>query len=167
MPLEKISLEYLLMPGPEDLSIDEQELLDKAVEAAAKAYAPYSNFRVGAALMLEDGSILAANNQENAAYPSGLCAERVALFYASAAHPGLKVKAIAITAINNNGLIDMPVTPCGACRQVMAEYENNSGIPMRIIMRGQSGPVMVVDSVSRLLPFAFVNDFLFIHKRNT
>ncbi|MCE1201251.1 MAG: cytidine deaminase [Bacteroidia bacterium] len=165
MPAEKLMLEYLMLSGPDELSAGEQRLLEEAKGAALKAYAPYSNFRVGAAIMLEDGTIVTGNNQENAAYPSGLCAERVALFYASAVHPGMKVKALAVTAINSDGIIEQPVTPCGACRQVMAEYEKNSGIPMRIIMQGQTGPVMVVDSVSSLLPFTFVNDFLFNHKR--
>ncbi|HMM11240.1 MAG TPA: cytidine deaminase [Bacteroidales bacterium] len=165
MSKASLLLEYQFLSGPEALEPPDAHLLDTAHQAAARAYAPYSNFRVGAAVLLEDGTIVSGNNQENAAYPSGLCAERVALFYASAMHPGVRVKAIAVTAFNNESIIDQPVTPCGACRQVMAEYEKNAGIPMRIIMQGQTGPVMVIDSVSSLLPFTFANDFLFQHKR--
>jgi len=165
MAKSTLVVEYEWLPGAEHLEPGEAELLDKARQAAALAYAPYSSFRVGAAALLEDGTIVTGNNQENAAYPSGLCAERVALFYASSIKPGVKVKVLAITAISSEGVVDQPVTPCGSCRQVMAEYEKNAGMPMRILMQGQHGAVMVIESVANLLPFTFANDFLFNNKR--
>jgi cytidine deaminase len=160
-----LKVEYQLLSDPGEMREEEASLLAMARSAAEKAYAPYSNFRVGAAALLDDGTMVTGNNQENAAYPSGLCAERVALFYASSRYPGMKVKALAITAISSDSLIDQPVTPCGSCRQVMVEYEINAGVPMRIIMQGEKGPVLIIDSVTNLLPFAFANDFLFNNKR--
>lgn len=165
MAKSTLVVEYELLPDSDHLVPEEADLLVRALQAAELAYAPYSGFRVGAAALLDDGTIVTGNNQENAAYPSGLCAERVALFYASSIKPGVKVKVLAITAISSEGVIDQPVTPCGSCRQVMAEYEKNSGMPMRILMQGQRGAVMVIESVANLLPFTFANDFLFNNKR--
>ncbi|MBK9290153.1 MAG: cytidine deaminase [Bacteroidetes bacterium] len=164
MAKSSIVLDYQWFSSLEELPAGDARLLAMAHEAATRAYAPYSGFSVGAAVLLDDGTVITGNNQENAAYPSGLCAERVALFYASALHPGMGVKAIAITAKNKQSIIDQPVTPCGACRQVMAEYEKMSNLPIRVIMQGQQGPVMVIESVASLLPFTFANDFLFNHK---
>lgn len=160
-----LMLEYQVFSREDMLPEADASLLAAARQAAADAYAPYSQFRVGAAALLDNGTVIVGNNQENAAYPSGLCAERVALFYASAVHPGMKVIALAVTAINAEIIISQPVTPCGACRQVMAEYEKKSGLSMRVIMQGQQGPIMIIDSASSLLPFAFVNDFLFANNR--
>ena len=106
-----------------ELPEEVQGLMQQAIEIRKNAYAPYSNFNVGAAILLEDGKIITGNNQENAAYPSGLCAERVAIFYASSQHPNKKIIAVAVSA-NSKGLkVNIPVPPCGACRQAMAEYE--------------------------------------------
>jgi cytidine deaminase len=138
-----------------ELKKDEQELLHKAAEASKDAYAPYSNFNVGAALELEDGTIITGNNQENAAYPSGLCAERVAIFAAGAQHPGKKVKTLAITAYSNQIKVDSPIAPCGACRQVLAEYEKRYNHPIKVILKGQEGKIITLDSATSLLPLIF------------
>jgi len=144
----------------EDLPETDAALLASAGEAADSAYAPYSHFNVGAAVLLENGQVVQGNNQENVAYPSGLCAERVALFSVGAHHPNVPVKAIAITAKSNSFTIDEPLAPCGACRQVMVEYEKKSGQPIRIVLRGQDGKIHVVNSVADILPFSFRSDKL-------
>lgn len=160
MRQEKIKFDILYLDEASELSAEESELLDKAAESAQNAYAPYSQFRVGAAVRLANGQIIQGNNQENAAYPSGLCAERVALFYASSKYPDIPVEAIAVTAISEKSLIDKPIPPCGACRQVMAETENRWNNKMRVIMRGQTGPIIIVDNMETLLPFRFLDAYL-------
>lgn len=134
---------------------EDAQLLAEARRATGDAYAPYSGFKVGAAVLLENGEVITGNNQENAAYPSGLCAERVALFAASARFPGVPVIALAITARTDDYEISEPISPCGACRQVMAEYESLHKKPIRIIMAGESGKIMVLENVSGVLPFRF------------
>ena len=141
------------LPGP-DL-----ELLQAARQAAKNAYAPYSKFHVGAALRLENDIMVIGNNQENAAYPSGLCAERVAVFSAGANYPGYAVTALAICCMTENNT-GKPFSPCGACRQVLMEYEAKAGKPMRIIMGGMRGPSFVINSVKDLLPLAFTGEQL-------
>ena len=138
-----------------ELSAWEKKLLEHARKAADLAYAPYSNFYVGAALLLKNGKILRGNNQENVAYPSGLCAERVAIFAAGAQYPGVPVKAIAITAKSKAFKVNKPVAPCGACRQVLAEYENRYGSNIRLILQGEEGRIHITDSVKTLLPLMF------------
>lgn len=160
MEKQVISLEFQIANDCASLPEQDLMLLTRASEAAVKANAPYSGFCVGAAVLLENGQIVTGNNQENPAYPSGLCAERVALFYASAQFPGVAIKALAITAQSRNGHIDRPIPPCGACRQVMADSESRSGSEMRVVMRGQSGPVMICQSMNMLLPLSFVDDYL-------
>jgi cytidine deaminase len=139
--------------------LDEQfsNLCLKAEEAVKNAYAPYSQFYVGAAILLENGEIIAGTNQENAAYPSGTCAERTAIFYASSKFPGVKIKAIAIAAKTKSTVfkITKPVTPCGACRQVIAEYEQKQNSPITILMKGQDITVYQCQSISDLLPLMF------------
>lgn len=144
----------------DELPEQEKELLSRAVEARSNAYAPYSHFYVGAAVLLDDGSIVLGNNQENVAYPSGLCAERTALFAAGANYPGRSVKTIAISASSSDFDVNSPVYPCGACRQVMSEYEQLAGTPMKIVMAGKSGSVHVVDGLINILPVAFNADNL-------
>ena len=141
------------------LSAVEQALIGEARSAASSAYAPYSGFRVGCALLLGNGRIIRGNNQENAAYPSGLCAERTALFYASATEPDTPVTALAITACRDDTFLNNPVAPCGSCRQVMVEYENRQKQPIRLILCGKK-KTMVFDSARDLLPFAFDNQAL-------
>jgi len=141
-----------------ELPEDEQILIEKAKESALKAYAKYSHFFVGAALKLENGEIVTGNNQENNAYPSGLCAERVALFYANAKYPDVPVLKMAIVAIYNDEVLDEPVAPCGACRQVMLETETRFDTPIRTILVGKH-KILAINDVKSLLPLSFSFDF--------
>jgi len=138
----------------EDLP-NRSDLVELAMEAAGKAYAPYSNYKVGAAVLLENGEIFTGNNQENAAYPSGLCAERVAIFYAGAQHPGVPVVSIAIAAFTEGEFQAEPVPPCGACRQVLYEKEAEGALPMEVILYGRNR-IQVLRSAADLLPIPFV-----------
>ena len=151
----EIKSEIFEFNSTKELSAWEKKLLEHARKAADLAYAPYSNFYVGAALLLKNGKILRGNNQENVAYPSGLCAERVAIFAAGAQYPGVPVKAIAITAKSKSFKVNKPVAPCGACRQVLAEYENRYGSNIRLILQGEEGRIHITDSVKTLLPLMF------------
>ncbi len=143
-----------------ELSSEDKNLIDKAVEARDKAYAPYSKFNVGVALLLENNQIILGNNQENAAYPSGMCAERVAIWKASSEFPGVKIKKLAITASSLERTIKTPVAPCGACRQTLSEYEINQKQPMEIIFMGEVGKIIKTASLRSLLPFSFDSSFL-------
>ena len=140
----------------DELSVADRELIEQAMKATDNAYAEYSHFYVGAALRLANGRIVIGANQENAAFPSGLCAERTAVFSAQANFPDQSIEALALVARNDNGLIDNPVTPCGACRQVLLGVEERYGRPMRVLMYGKSG-VYSVGSVKDLLPLSFVD----------
>jgi len=142
------------------LPVEEVDLLINAQEAAARAYAPYSCFRVGAAILLQNGHIITGNNQENAVYPSGMCAERVALYYAGSQYPEIPISKIAITALGNDKILSKPVPPCGNCRQALLEYEIKFGKPIEVIMAGEQGEVYVIKSVSDLLPLSFNHEFL-------
>lgn len=139
----------------DELTERQRRLVDLAREATERSYAPYSKFRVGAAIELSNGEIVTGSNQENAAYPSGTCAERTAAFYAHAAYPDAKFKAIAIAAIATDGkeIVD-PVAPCGACRQALLEYENLAGENVEVILVG-SRAIYVLPSVRSTLPLAF------------
>lgn len=143
-----------------ELPQDVQELMAKAVETRKNAYAPYSKFRVGAALLLDNGKIVVGSNQENAAYPSGLCAERVAVFHAGAAYPGAKIVKLAISAAADEKMVTEPIPPCGACRQSIAEYEFRQDAPITIYFMGQEGKILKSDSLKNLLPLAFDKSFL-------
>jgi len=138
-----------------ELSNKDRELLKFAKNATESAYAPYSEYYVGAALLLENGEIITANNQENAAYPSGLCAERIAVFYASAQFPDVAIKKIAISAKAKNFNIKSPVPPCGACRQVLAEYEAKQKNKIEIILMGETGKIQIIQGIETLLPLMF------------
>ena len=137
-----------------ELPINDQNLLMEARRITEQAYAPYSGFHVGAAVLLENGMIVTGNNQENSAYPSGLCAERVALFYANANYSDSAVKTIAISASKSGALVNEPVKPCGSCRQALAETELRFKTPIRIILDGQDG-ILVLNGVESLLPLSF------------
>ena len=137
----------------------EKNLIDAAKEATSNAYAPYSNFRVGAALLLENGKIVTGNNQENAAYPSGLCAERTAVFYANAQYPDLKIEAIAVAAYYNGQFTNDLISPCGSCRQVLLEVESRYNSPVKILLY-KNGEVYMADSMSSLMPLSFTKDAL-------
>ena len=152
---KEYSFKFQLYPNWESLQTVDISVVNKAFEAMEKAYAPYSKFKVGAALLLEDGQIIQGNNQENIAYPSGLCAERVALFHAGAQFPGITVDLICIVAKGDLMPISQLLSPCGACRQVMLESENRQNKPIRIILVNQDNRTMCIDSVQNLLPFGF------------
>ena len=143
-----------------DLPVQDRNLFEHAVRACDSAYAPYSHFRVGAAVWLENGSIVTGSNQENAAYPSGLCAERVALFNAGSQYPGVKIKAIAVTAISGKTNKQHPASPCGACRQVMAEYEQHHASPIRLIMMPKDSNILVAENIETILPLMFGSESL-------
>lgn len=144
----------------EELSQSDQILLSKAVEALDDAYAPYSNFRVGAAVLTANGTISKGSNMENAAYPMCLCAERAAIAAASSQSPNNPIIAIAITVKHAQKTIAAPAAPCGSCRQVLFEVENRFGQPIKIILRGQMGPIYMFDSAKEMLPLSFDNSFL-------
>jgi cytidine deaminase len=137
----------------------EKNLIDAAKHATSNAYAPYSHFHVGAALLLENGKIITGNNQENAAYPSGLCAERTAVFYANAQYPDQKIEAIAIAAFYNGQFTDDLISPCGSCRQVLLEVESRYNSPVKILLY-KKGEVYMADSMSSLMPLSFTKDAL-------
>jgi len=152
---------YEWLEGLNELNIADQALLQKAREATVHAYAPYSNFRVAAVARLSNGETLAATNQENASYPVGICAERTLLSALSSVYPNQPVETIAISYVNGNGgFSGKPATPCGICRQSLLEFEQRTGKPLRIIMTGTSGPVMIISSAADLLPFGFGPDDL-------
>lgn len=136
-----------------------KELINKSKEVTGKSYAPYSNFNVGAAVLLENGMVITGSNQENAAYPSGLCAERVALFYANSQYPEVPVKAIAIAASKEKQLQKEPVTPCGSCRQVMLETEIRFQKAIQIYLIGEE-KIFLIENVHDLLPVSFEGSFL-------
>lgn len=154
MTNKEIKIAYTEYASIEELHPQDRLLAEAAVEAVALSYAPYSNFNVGAAVQFEDGEIVKGANQENAAYPSGLCAERTALFYASASRPDKAMTAIAIAAGQNGHICESPATPCGACRQVMAQYQTKSGMPMAVLLVGAS-KVWKFEKVDDLLPLIF------------
>lgn len=135
------------------LSPEDRILLETACNETQKAYAPYSGFKVGSAVLLANGEVITGNNQENAAFPSGMCAERVALFYANARYPDTPVRAIAVAAYCKNEYTDF-ISPCGACRQVMAEVEKRYGHSVRVLLYGKEY-VLVLDRATELLPFCF------------
>ncbi len=138
-----------------ELGKEELALIEKARETCKNAYAPYSNFWVGAAILLENGEVITGTNQENAAYPSGLCAERTAIYWVGANYPNQKIKAIAVTAKKADTDNYLPVTPCGSCRQAVSEYENKQNEPIKIILEGKENRVYVVESIGDLLPLKF------------
>lgn len=138
-----------------EIGAEDKLLFEKAKTIAAQAYAPYSRFNVGCALLLENGTVITGNNQENAAYPLGLCAERVAFFNAGANYKGIKILKAAIYAKSDLFTVTEAVSPCGACRQAMSEYEQNQNSPISLIMGGEKGPVIKTGSVSILLPLIF------------
>ena len=145
---------------PESLSIPTQSLLREALDLAKKAYAPYSNFRVGATILLLNGLTTGGNNFENAAYPMCLCAERAALANARTQYPDEKIEAIAIRVIGPSRILQQPAAPCGSCRQILCEAEEVLGHPIRIFLQGQEGPIYEMESAKDLLPLAFSGKFL-------
>jgi len=139
----------------EELAPGDAELLTVARAATKQAYAPYSKFLVGSAAILENGVTVAGTNQENASFPVGICSERVLLSIVASQYPGLVVKTIAISYNNLLGESDHPISPCGICRQSLAEYEERVNHPIRVIMGGMKGHVYIIESASQLLPLSF------------
>lgn len=160
MQKQKIAFEYSVFESILELDKVHRELMLLADAARKNAYAPYSNFQVGAAVLLENGKVVIGNNQENACYPSGLCAERVAIYQAGAVYPNQIIKAIAISASSSKQSLKMPAAPCGNCRQSIAEYELKQVQPITILMSGAEGNVFKCDSISDLLPLAFDSTYL-------
>ncbi len=150
-----LTIKYSEVSGESHLEDSDRHLLKEAWAACESAYAPYSNFRVGASLRLANNLIVKGNNQENAAYPSGMCAERVAVFSAASMHPGIAIQTLAVVAKTDVFDLATPVTPCGSCRQVIAEYEMLSGIPIRILLQGNSDKIWILEGISNLLPLMF------------
>ena len=160
--MKKIQLTttFTVFDAINELLTDDKMLMDKAIESRKNAYAPYSNFNVGAALLLDNGKIVSGNNQENAAYPSGLCAERVAIYSAGAIYPKATIIKMAITASSTQKKVTKPVGPCGACRQAIAEYEFKQKTPIEILFMGEIGQVIKSSSLKDLLPLSFDKSFL-------
>jgi cytidine deaminase len=159
MQEKKIELSFILAHLSE-LSAQEQQLVANAKAAFKTAYAPYSGFLVGASVLLENGEVINASNQENAAYPSGLCAERVALFYAGAKYPNIKVNTITVSVLSKNFEVTDVISPCGACRQVMAEYEGKQDKSIKVILHSPTDEILIANKVEDLLPFMFKSPLL-------
>lgn len=143
-----------------ELPVDIQDLMTQAVAVRKNAYAPYSQFRVGVAILLDNNKVVLGSNQENAAYPSGLCAERVAIFHAGAIYPEAKILKMAITAASDTNPTTTPIPPCGSCRQSIAEYEIRQETPIEIYFMGEIGIIYKSESLKNLLPFMFDKKFL-------
>ena len=160
MRKEQFICPYTVYESEAELDPQDAELLRLAHEATNNSYAPYSKFHVGAAVRLANGKTVTGCNIENAAYPSGLCAERVTLFAAQAQYPDVPAEALAITAHSESKTIDEPVAPCGGCRQVMVETELRSKQPLRVLCQGEIGHIMAFDGIESLVPFVFLDKFL-------
>jgi cytidine deaminase len=158
MTKKTINIAYNEFTSLDELSKTDVNLIEKAIEIAKKSYSPYSNFPVGAAVLLDSGAVFGGNNQENIAFPSGTCAERTVLNYVHANFPNNKIKVIAITALQSSAPI--PVTPCGFCRQVMVELEQKQGEKIKVILHKIDGATFVFESALSLLPLAFEDAFL-------
>ena len=155
-----ITTQFQAFDAIKDLPTDIQNLMEQAVQVRKNAYAPYSKFRVGAALLLDNGKIVLGSNQENAAYPSGLCAERVAVFHAGAVYPDAKILKMAITAASDTNTTSTPIPPCGSCRQSIAEYEIRQETPIEIYFMGEIGTIYKSEFLKNLLPFMFDKKYL-------
>ena len=155
-----ITSTFVVYDAVEELVPEVRDLMSQAVAIRKKAYAPYSRFRVGAAILLDNGKVVLGSNQENAAYPSGLCAERVAIFQAGAIYPDAKILKIAISATADDKEVAEPIPPCGACRQSIAEYEFRQDVPIEIYFMGAVGNVYQSNSLKDLLPLSFDKNFL-------
>ena len=160
MKKEELKFTIEVYDSSDELNEEDAFLLSEARSVTQFAYAPYSNFQVGAVAKLENGEIVTGTNQENASYPAGICAERSLLSAAAASHPGIAVKTMAVTYHNLKGDSSTPVSPCGICRQVISEFQNRFKTPIRIILSGMKGKVQVIENAGNLLPLAFSSDDL-------
>lgn len=155
-----VSADLEIYDSVSELPKDVQDLMDKAINARENSYSPYSQFKVGAAIYLENGEVVSGSNQENASYPAGLCAERTAIFYAGATYPGVKMIKMALSARSANHEVTTPTPPCGSCRQAIAEYEVKQEQPIEIYFMGEKGQVVKASSISDLLPLIFDSSYL-------
>ena len=155
MKREEVKFEYDIFENSDELTEADAALLDAARKVTTKAYAPYSNFLVGAVAKLANGETVSGTNQENASYPVGICAERVLLSAASMLYTDVAIDTIAIAYHNLNGESSKPVSPCGMCRQALKEYEERTGQPIRLILAGMTGKVFIIERSTQLLPFSF------------
>jgi cytidine deaminase len=158
MHKEAISFEYEVYESVQELNTDDAALLQQARAITVNAYAPYSRFLVGAVARLKNGATVTGTNQENAAYPVGICAERVLMSVAAVLHPNEPIDTIAISYNNTNGSSDVPVSPCGMCRQALQEFEQRTASPIRLILSGATGAIFVISRSTQLLPFSFGSD---------
>ncbi|MBO6606854.1 cytidine deaminase [Psychroserpens sp.] len=156
----KIESQLIVYNNVDELPDNIASLMEKAKEARLRAYAPYSKFLVGAAILLDNGEVVTGNNQENASYPSGLCAERTAIYYAGSKYPDAKILSMALTAGSQEQSNSTPIPPCGACRQSIAEYEVKQDEPIEIYFMGTTGKVVKSHSLANLLPLGFDRSFL-------
>ncbi len=156
----KIESIFTVYDSLDELPQEISSLMFEAIKVRQLAYAPYSNFNVGAAILLDNNEIVTGNNQENASYPSGICAERTAIYYAGAHHPDAKIVRMAISAASKNQTTKVPIPPCGACRQAIAEYEVKQNAPIEIYFMGETGKVMKSNSLANLLPLIFDRSLL-------
>lgn len=157
---KEFKINYTSISNAEDLNEIEKTLYKNALEARNKAYAPYSHFFVGCALLLENGEIVQGNNQENAAFPSGLCAERTAIFWAAANYPNVKIKKIFVVGSPENGVSKVAIPPCGGCRQSILEYESKQNENIEIYFSSVEGEIIKLNSMKDLLPFSFDASYL-------
>lgn len=157
---KKIEANYLIYESIDEMSIEDRDLIHVAIKQLDTAYAPYSQFRVGAAVRLSDDSIYPGSNQENASYPLCICAERVALYVGAMYKPAVPPSVIAITIKNERMTIDGPVSPCGACRQVIAEFESRHQQPIRILLKSDGPQIYEIKTIKDLLPLGFDQSFL-------
>ncbi len=160
MEKRHVGFDLTIYEGEQSLPPGDRELLSKAREATSSAYAPYSGFRVGAALLLESGEVIIGSNQENASFPSGLCAERVAVFQKGARFPEGVIEVLAVVALSPGKHLKIPAAPCGNCRQSLLEYEHRQESPIRILLQADNGSVYECPSVSALLPLGFDQSYL-------
>jgi cytidine deaminase len=160
MQENKFEFNYTVYKSCDELPQHLKELLSKAREVTEQAYAPYSNFQVGAVARLSNGEIVSGSNQENASFPVGLCAERVLLATVSSQYPRVPIDIMAVSYKSEHHTSDHPISPCGICRQSLQEYENRTSHPVQLVLGGLTGPVYVIDSASRLLPLAFTREEL-------
>lgn len=156
----KICSNFKVYDSIDDLNDQIKALFNEAKLIRESAYSEYSKFSVGAAVLLENGKILCGSNQENSSYPSGLCAERTALFYANSKYPNTKIKEIAIIAGSINKINENPVAPCGSCRQVISEFQTKQKSDIGLYFKGEKGKIIYTDSINNLLPFKFDSSFL-------
>jgi len=156
----QVQFEYEIYNSIDELLSEDKDLLEQAREITSIAYAPYSKFLVGAAAKLENGAVVKGTNQENASYPVGICAERTLLGTAAMTHTNIPIVTMAIAYNNLSAKSDVPVSPCGMCRQSLSEYENRTGKPIRLILSGMEGKIFIIENTGNLLPFSFSGDHL-------